>query len=100
MWQLAGFAGVLMLIACFVVYFVARSISRPLAEITDRMGELAGGNLAIEVPFLKDAPQMGRLARAPDAFRASISETAPMPPAPQSAPPTTTAAHPATRHRP
>jgi methyl-accepting chemotaxis protein len=75
MWQFAGFAGALMLIACLLVYFVARSISRPLAEITDRMGELAGGNLAIEVPFLKDAHEMGRLARALDVFRASMSET-------------------------
>src|SRR5258708_21891839 len=51
MWQFAGFAGVLMLIASFVVYFVPPTITRPLAEITDRMGELAGGNLAIQLPF-------------------------------------------------
>jgi methyl-accepting chemotaxis protein len=75
MWKFAGFAGILMLIACIIVYFVARSISRPLALITDRMGELAGGKLGIEVPLLDDKHEMGRLARALDVFRASMSET-------------------------
>ena len=75
LWQFAGFAGILMLIAGALVYFVARSISRPLALITDRMGELAGGNLGIEVPLLDDKHEMGRLARALDVFRASMSET-------------------------
>jgi methyl-accepting chemotaxis protein len=75
LWQFAGFAGVLMLIACLVVFFVARSISRPLALITGRMGELAGGNLGIEVPLLDDKHEMGRLARALYVFRASMSET-------------------------
>ena len=75
LWQLAGFAGVLMLIAGLIVFFVARSISRPLALITERMGELAGGNLGIEVPLLDDKHEMGRLARALDVFRANMSET-------------------------
>jgi methyl-accepting chemotaxis protein len=75
MWQFAGFAGILMLIACLIVFFVARSISRPLALITGRMGELAGGDLGIEVPLLDDKHEMGRLARALDVFRASMSET-------------------------
>jgi methyl-accepting chemotaxis protein len=75
LWQFAGFAGILMLIAAALVYFVARSISRPLALITDRMGELAAGDLGIEVPLLDDKHEMGRLARALDVFRASMSET-------------------------
>jgi methyl-accepting chemotaxis protein len=75
MWQFAGFAGLLMLIAGALVYFVARSISRPLGLITERMGELAGGNLGIEVPLLGDKHEMGRLARALDVFRSSMSET-------------------------
>src|SRR6202165_3203210 len=75
MWQFAGFAGILMMIAGAIVFFVARSISRPLALITDRMGKLAGGELDIEVPLLDDAHEMGRLARALEVFRASMSET-------------------------
>ena len=75
MWQFAGFAVILMLIAGFIVFIVARSISRPLALITDRMGKLAGGELDIEVPLLDDANEMGRLARALEVFRASMSET-------------------------
>ena len=73
--QFAGCASILMLIASFMVYLVARSISRPLALITGRMGDLAGGNLAIDVPLLDDKHEMGRLARALDVFRASMSET-------------------------
>jgi methyl-accepting chemotaxis protein len=75
LWQFVGFAGALMLIASLLVYFVARSISRPVALITERMDELAGGNLAIEVPLLDDKHEMGRLARALDVFRSSMSET-------------------------
>src|SRR6202035_3945276 len=75
MWQFAGFAGILMLIAGMIVFFVARSISGPLVLITDRMGKLAGGELDIEVPLLDDAHEMGRLARALEVFRASMSET-------------------------
>ena len=75
MWQFAGFAGVLMLIASVMIYFVARSISRPVALITERMGELAGGNLGIEVPLLDDRHEMGRLARALDVFRINMSDT-------------------------
>jgi methyl-accepting chemotaxis protein len=75
MLQYAGFAGALMLLAGGLAYLVARSISRPLALVTDRMAALAGGNLGIEVPFLDEAHEMGRLARALDVFRASMSET-------------------------
>jgi methyl-accepting chemotaxis protein len=64
LWQFAGFAGILMLIAGALVYFVARSISRPLALITGRMGELAAGDLGIVVPLLDDKHEMGRLTRA------------------------------------
>jgi methyl-accepting chemotaxis protein len=73
--EYAAFAAVLMLVAGALIYLVARSISRPLGLITGRMGELAGGNLGIEVPLLDDPHEMGRLARALDVFRASMSES-------------------------
>ncbi len=73
--EYAAFAAALMLIAAALVYLVARSISRPLGLITGRMGELAGGNLGIEVPLLDDPHEMGRLARALDVFRVNMSET-------------------------
>jgi methyl-accepting chemotaxis protein len=54
----------------FVVSFrIARSISRPLSAITDRMGRLADGDLSIDVPHVDDHHELGQLARALEVFK-------------------------------
>jgi len=50
---------------------ISRSIGRPLATITDRMGRLAEGDLSVEVPLLEDRNEIGRLARALQVFKVS-----------------------------
>jgi methyl-accepting chemotaxis protein len=52
-----------------VAFAIARSISRPISVITDRMARLADGDLAVDVPFVADRHEMGRLARALEVFK-------------------------------
>ena len=64
-----GVSLVVLSLAGGFAYFIARSINRPLTTITARMGQLAGGDLAVEVPFLDDKNEIGRLAHALDIFK-------------------------------
>jgi methyl-accepting chemotaxis protein len=66
-----GISIAVMILASGVAYQIARSISRPLSLITDRMSELTDGQLDIEVPFLGEPNELGRLARALEAFKRS-----------------------------
>ncbi len=66
-----AFGGVIILIAGMLAIGIARSISRPISVITERMGELADGNLDVEVPFLGESHEVGRLARALHVFKLS-----------------------------
>ena len=60
--------GVLTLAVGFA-YLIARSISRPLAVIGQRVGALADGDLNVEVPLREDRHEIGRLARALEVFK-------------------------------
>ncbi|MDR3438448.1 methyl-accepting chemotaxis protein [Telmatospirillum sp.] len=60
---------VVLVVAFAVSYLISRSISQPLTTITDRMSRLADGDLAIDVPYLEDRHELGRLARALDIFK-------------------------------
>jgi methyl-accepting chemotaxis protein len=59
----------LMLPVLLAALVISRSIRGPLGQITDRMGRLANGDLSVDVPFLKDRNEMGRLARALEVFK-------------------------------
>jgi methyl-accepting chemotaxis protein len=65
----SGIAGGILAIALVFAFLIARSISRPLSVITERMGKLADGDLAIDVPFIDDLHEVGRLARALEVFK-------------------------------
>jgi methyl-accepting chemotaxis protein len=66
-----GIGTAVMLLASGVAHLIARSISSPLSLITDRMSHLTDGQLDIEVPFLGEPNELGRLARALEAFKRS-----------------------------
>src|SRR5882724_3718077 len=55
--------------AITLAYLIARSISRPLSLITGQTSKLAEGDLTVAVPFLGEAHEVGRLARALDVFK-------------------------------
>jgi methyl-accepting chemotaxis protein len=61
--------GLVLLLAALLAYFIARSISHPLSVITGRMARLAEGDLSIDVPFIGDRDETGRLARALEVFK-------------------------------
>ncbi len=65
----AALAGVVLLIGVGFCYIIGRSIDRPLSVITERMGMLATGDLNVEVPFLHDRHEMGRLAQSLEVFK-------------------------------
>jgi methyl-accepting chemotaxis protein len=60
---------VILTLAIALAYLIARSISRPLSLIAEQTSKLAEGDLAVAVPFLEEAHEVGRLARALDVFK-------------------------------
>ncbi|TWB68418.1 methyl-accepting chemotaxis sensory transducer with Cache sensor [Nitrospirillum amazonense] len=52
-----------------VAYLLARSIAKPLKLMTERMGQLADGDLTVDIPLLNDRHEIGRLARALEVFK-------------------------------
>ena len=62
---------VILTLAVALAYLIARSISGPLTLITQQTSKLAEGDLDVAVPFLEEAHEMGRLARALDVFKIS-----------------------------
>jgi methyl-accepting chemotaxis protein len=71
MWIFVGISIAILILASGIAYLIARSISAPLSLITDRMSRLTDGNLEVEVPFLGQPNELGRLARALEAFKLS-----------------------------
>jgi methyl-accepting chemotaxis protein len=61
--------GLVVLLAAIMAVAIARSISRPLSMMTERMVQLADGDLNIDVPLLDDRHEMGGLARALQVFK-------------------------------
>lgn len=53
---------------------LARVSSRPLREMTDTMTELAGNNLAVEVPALNKRDELGDMAKAVEVFKNNAIE--------------------------
>ena len=56
-------------VAVATAWTIARSISRPLSTITDRMSELADGKHDVEVPYMGEGHEIGRLSRALEVFK-------------------------------
>ena len=48
---------------------IARGVARPLASIKAVMGELAGGNFQIDVPYVERQDEIGEMARAVSVFK-------------------------------
>lgn len=57
------------------VMLTARSIVPPVRSLTTCMGELAGGNLAAEVPGTERADELGDMARTTLVFKESLVKT-------------------------
>jgi len=59
-------------IAATVVYLTARSIVPPIVGMVDAMGQLAGGDHAVEVPGTEKHDEIGLMARAVVVFKENM----------------------------
>ena len=64
-----GIGAAVLILVGLVARMIGRSVAIPLRTITQRMGNLAEGDLSVEVPYLEDRHEMGRLARALEIFK-------------------------------
>ena len=62
----------LVLIGLVAALVVARSITRPLELLRDRIDALADGRLDTEVPYQQQANELGDIARAVEVFKRSM----------------------------
>jgi methyl-accepting chemotaxis protein len=67
-------AAIVIALASAFALVIAGSISKPLLVITERMGRLADGDLSIDVPFIEERHEMGKLARALEVFKRNRSK--------------------------
>ena len=59
-------------IAATVVYLTARSIVPPIVGMVDAMGQLAGGDHAVEIPATEKHDEIGLMARAVVVFKENM----------------------------
>ncbi len=57
-----------------IALVTARSIVRPVVQMTGTMTELAAGNLAVDVPALENRDEIGRMAKAVLVFKENAIE--------------------------
>ncbi len=67
-----GAAGLLLLLG--VVVFIARSIAGPLRAMAKATGEIATGNLDVEMPSIRSDDEVGRLAQAFEHMKVSLKK--------------------------
>ncbi len=65
-------AGVALAIGIFAAFIIGRSISRPVRSMTATMSDLAGGNLAVEIPALGNRDEIGDMARTVVVFKDAL----------------------------
>lgn len=62
------------LLTILFMYAIARSITKPVSDITIKMGTIAGGNINIDIGYDDDETEIGSLAKALAVFRNNIIE--------------------------
>jgi methyl-accepting chemotaxis protein len=62
-------AAIGLVMASVIAFFIARSITVPIGQITGAMGALADNKLNTEIPGLSDKSEIGLMARAVDIFK-------------------------------
>ncbi|MDD3847267.1 MAG: SpoIIE family protein phosphatase, partial [Syntrophorhabdaceae bacterium] len=58
----------------FAVVFIARSITRPLTEMTEIAGRIGTGDLEAKVPEIRTRDEVGKLAAALDCMKTSLKD--------------------------
>ncbi len=71
---LLSLAVVSLVLGLILTYFLAQSITRPIVAMTGSMGELAKGNLSIEIPGAGRGDEVGTMADAVQVFKENAEE--------------------------
>ena len=75
MWAgIAGLGG--LVVAAFAAFWLGRGVVGPLNRTCSVMDELVRGNLAVDVPFVDQTNEVGRIARSLQIFKDHLVETA------------------------
>ena len=61
-------------IGVFVARFIAMGITRPLESLRERMADLAGGDLQVEIPFQDGNHELAAIARTVQVFKESANK--------------------------
>ena len=75
---ITAIGGALLLVVALAGWLFSRSITRPLSRLTSGMGELAEGNLDVEIAGRRQRDEIGEMAKALEVFRASARQVAEM----------------------
>jgi methyl-accepting chemotaxis protein len=67
--QLGAISFGILAIGLGVAFVIARSITKPINAITDRMGRLSQGDLSIDTPYTERGDEVGDLARSLGIFK-------------------------------
>jgi methyl-accepting chemotaxis protein len=74
MWAgIAGLGG--LVVAAFAAFWLGRGVVGPLNRTCSVMDELVRGNLAVDVPFVDQTNEVGRIARSLQIFKDHLVET-------------------------
>jgi methyl-accepting chemotaxis protein len=74
MWAgIAGLGG--LVVAAFAAFWLGRGVVGPLNRTCSVMDELVRGNLAVDVPFIDQTNEVGRIARSLQIFKDHLVET-------------------------
>jgi len=65
---------VVLLVAGLLAFFLGRSLTRPVAALTQTMNRLSGGDTEIEITGRDRADELGTMANAVEVFRKSMIE--------------------------
>jgi len=63
-----------LLFIVLVIVLIARSITRPLRSLSDAAGEIATGNLNVDLPAIRGGDEVARLSGSFDHMRASLEQ--------------------------
>lgn len=72
--QIAAATGLVLALAIALVMLIARGITRPIGGLTAAMGQLAQGDLSVEVPATERRDEVGAMASAVVIFREHMAK--------------------------
>lgn len=70
----AVFVGMLLLLSGGLMFMIARTIIKPINQMTDSMQKLAGGDMEVEVPALEKRDEIGQMASTVQVFKENAIE--------------------------